>query len=93
MGKHTLKVDDEFEEVSTHTVDGRQRVTLGDLVKDTRRVRVYRNARGELLLQPVMEVPAAEVWLFQNPEALTGVKKGLEDAATGRVSRLNPDKL
>ena len=31
MGKNTLKVDDEFEEVSTHTVDGRQRVTLGDL--------------------------------------------------------------
>lgn len=93
MGKHTLKVDDEFEEISTHTVDGRQRVTLGDLVKDTRRVRVYRNARGELLLQPVMEVPAAEVWLFQHPEALTAVKKGLEDAAKGRVARLNPDKL
>ncbi|MCC7264938.1 MAG: hypothetical protein IT369_20660, partial [Candidatus Latescibacteria bacterium] len=50
-------------------------------------------ARGELLLQPVMAVPAAEVWLFQNSEALTGVKKGLEDAAKGRVSRLNPDKL
>ena len=93
MAKNTLKVDDEFEEVSTHTVDGRQRVTLGDLVKDIRRVRVYRNARGELLLQPVMEIPAAEVWLFQNPEALTTVKKGLGDAAKGRVSRLNPDKL
>ena len=41
MAKNTIKIDSEFEEVSTHTVDGRQRVTLGDLVKDTRRVRVY----------------------------------------------------
>ena len=93
MGKNTLKVDDEFEEVSTYTVDGRQRVTLGDLVKDIHRVRVYRNARGELLLQPVMEIPAAEVWLFQNPEAVAAVKQGLEDATKDRVSRLNPVKL
>lgn len=93
MGNNTLKVDDEFEEVSTHTVDDRHRVTLGDLLKNTRRVRIYKNARGELLLQPVMEIPAAEVWLFQNQEALTAVKKGLEDAAKGRVSRVDLDKL
>lgn len=93
MENHMLKVDDEFEEVSTYTVDDRHRITLGDLIKDTRRVRIYRNARGELLLQPVMEIPAAEVWLFQNQEALTVVKKGLEDAAKGRVSRVDLDKL
>lgn len=92
MEKTTRKVEDEFEEVSTFTVDSRQRVTLGDLVKDIRRVRVYRNARGELLLQPVMEVPATEVWLFRNPDALTAVKKGLEDAAQGRVSSRKPDQ-
>ena len=93
MESKTLRVDDEFEEVSTHTVDDRHRITLGELVKDTRRVRIYRNARGELLLQPVMEIPTAEVWLFQNQEALTAVKKGLEDAAKGRVSRVDLDKL
>lgn len=93
MESKTLRVDDEFEEVSTHTVDERHRITLGELVKDTRRVRIYRNARGELLLQPVVEIPAAEAWLFQNQEALTAVKKGLEDAAKGRVSRVDLDKL
>lgn len=93
MANNTLKVEDEFEEVSTHTVDDRHRITLGELLKDTRRVRIYRNARGELLLQPVVEIPAAEAWLFQNQEALTAVKQGLEDAARGRVSRVNLDKL
>jgi hypothetical protein len=93
MENKTLRVEDEFEEVSTHTVDERHRITLGELVKDTRRVRIYRNARGELLLQPVVEIPAAEAWLFQNQAALTAVKKGLEDAAKGRVSRVDLDQL
>ena len=93
MANNTLRVEDEFEEVSTHTVDDRHRITLGELLKDTRRVRIYRNARGELLLQPVVEIPAAEAWLFQNQEALTAVKQGLEDAAKGRVSRVDLDKL
>lgn len=93
MLDHTLRVDDEFEEVATHTVDERNRITLGALLKDTRRVRVYKNARGELLLQPIMEIPASEVWFFQNQEALQAVKKGLDDAAQGRISRLDLDAL
>lgn len=93
MPEHTLKVDDEFEEVATYTVDERNRITLGTLLKDIRRVRIYRNARGELYLQPLMEIPASEVWLFQNQEALQTVKQGLEDAAQGRISRLDLDTL
>lgn len=93
MPDHTLKVDDEFEEIATHTVDDRNRITLGALLKDTRRVRIYKNARGELLLQPLTEIPASEVWLFQNQEALQTVKQGLDDAAQGRISRLDLDAL
>ena len=93
MGNNTLKIDDEFEEIATHTVDDRHRVTLGALLKDTRRVRIYQNTRGELLLQPVMEIPVSEVWLFQNQEALQAVQKGLEEAAKGQISRLDPDSL
>ena len=61
---------------------------MGYLLKDTRRVRIYQNARGELLLQPVIEIPAAEVWLFRNQEALAAVKKGLEDATKYRSAQL-----
>lgn len=93
MGNNTLKIDDEFEEVATHTVDGRHRVTLGALLKDTDRVRVYQNARGELLLQPVLEIPASEVWLFHNKEALQSVQKGLEEAAQGQIAPLDLDSL
>ena len=93
MTGRTLRVDDEFHEVATHAVDDRNRLTLGQLFKGTKRVRVYRNSRGELFLQPVVEVPAAELWLFQNGEALEIVRKGLEDATEGRTSKLSLDEL
>ena len=35
----------------------------------------------------------AEAWMFQNPEILASIKRGLADAAEGRVSRINLDTL
>lgn len=93
MQTDTLRVDDDFVEVATHAVDDRRRVTLGDLLRDIHRVRVYRNTRGELFLQPVVEIPAAEAWLYRNPEALAAVQQGLKDAATGRLTPVDPERL
>jgi hypothetical protein len=88
-----LKVDDEFQEIDTRTIDDRKRVTLGDLLKDFKRVKLYRNPLGELLLRPVVEVPASEAWLFENKKALESVLEGIRDAAEGRISKLDPNKL
>jgi hypothetical protein len=84
-----LKIEDEFEEIGTRTIDDRNRLTLGEFPKGSRRVRIYKNDRGEVLLQPVVEIPASEAWLFQNKEAFESVKKGLKDASEGKISNLN----
>jgi len=89
MGAKTLKIEDEFEEVATRTIDDRNRLTLGELPKGSKRVRIYKNDRGEVLLRPVVEIPASEAWLFQNKEAFESVKKGLRDASEGKISKLN----
>lgn len=88
-----LKVDDEFQEIGTKTIDDRKRLTLGDLLKEFKRVKLYRNLHGELLLRPVIEVPASEGWLFENKKALESVLEGIKDAAEGKISKLDPDKL
>jgi hypothetical protein len=93
MKANTLRVEDEFTEVDTRTVDDRNRLTLGELLEGAKRVRLYRNRRGEMLLQPVVEIPASEAWLFQNREALESVRKGLEEASKGKVTKLNLDEL
>jgi len=93
MRNKILKIDDEFQEIDTRTIDDRNRLTLGGLFTGSKRVRLYKNDRGEVLLQPVVEIPASELWLFQNKEALKSVQKGLKDASEGKISKLNPDEL
>ncbi|MBI5970256.1 MAG: hypothetical protein HY884_03805 [Deltaproteobacteria bacterium] len=38
-------------------------------------------------------IPASEIWLYKNNEALESVRRGLKDAAKGKVSKFNIDKL
>ena len=89
MRGHILKVKDEFKEVDTRTIDDRNRLTLGELMKGSKRVRLYKNDAGELLLQPVVEIPASEAWLFRNEQAMENVKAGLKDASEGKIAKLN----
>jgi hypothetical protein len=91
--KNTLRIADDFHEIGTRAIDDRNRLTIGEYLKGSKRVRLYENDRGELLLMPMVEIPASEVWLYQNKEALQSVRKGLEDASEGRISKLNPDEL
>lgn len=93
MQQSIVKIDDEFREVGTRTIDDRDRLILGKLIKGSKRVRLYKNDRGELLLMPLVEIPASEIWLYQNKEALQNVQKGLEDATEGKISKLNLDEL
>ena len=93
MQNTVLRIDDEFQEIGTKTIDDRNRLTLGDLFGGYKRVRLYRNDRGELFLQPTVEIPASELWLFQNREALNAVNTGLKDASEGNIVKANLDKL
>lgn len=38
-------------------------------------------------------IPPSEAWLYENDEALKGVRKGLQDAAHDRVSKLNLEDI
>jgi len=54
---------------------------------------IYSNSIGQIILDPQVTIPASEVWLFNNPDALASVQRGLSDAAQGRVSRVDLDTL
>jgi hypothetical protein len=93
MDNNTIFVNSEFEEVDTRTIDERNRLTIGELIKGYKRVRIYKNIRGEVFLQPIVEIPASELWLIQNKETLEGVLKGIKDASDGKISRLELNEL
>lgn len=50
MRGRVLKIEDEFEEIATRTIDDRNRLTLGELLKRSERVQLYKNERGGSLI-------------------------------------------
>ena len=74
--------------------DAKKRVVLPkDLVEEGITYRVYFNRFRQIVLDPQVTIPASEVWLFNNPDALASVGRGLSDAAQGRVSEVDLDTL
>lgn len=74
-------------------LDSRKRVPLGRLLKGFA-TNLF-NAElvdGKIVLEPMKAIPEREAWLYQNPKALASVKRGLKDAAEGKVKDFNPDK-
>ena len=93
LQKGKIKINDEFQEIDTRTIDNRNRLTIGELAQGFNRVKLYKSELGEILLKPVVEIPASELWLFNNKEALEDVQKGLKDLSEGKITKLDIDKL
>jgi len=68
-------------------LDKRGRLTLGTEVS-SRQYRVMINEAGQILLDPVINIPERELWLWKNREAIDSLKKGMEQAASGDLHDL-----
>ena len=92
MAKQDILKDVEFEEVAETRVDTKRRVTLGKLLGgQITSFRVYRNAHGQIVLDPMVSIPAYEAWLFKSKRATSLVQQGLEDAKHGRLVKAKED--
>jgi hypothetical protein len=67
--------------------DSRGRFSIGAIAK-SKTYRVQMNDAGQILLDPVVAVPERELWLWQNPEAIALVRRGIEQAGAGEVHDL-----
>lgn len=66
-------------------VDSRKRISLTKLLPEGKisSVRAYREEE-RIILEPMVEIPARELWLYENKEALRKVKTGLSQKGTIR---------
>jgi hypothetical protein len=64
--------------------DAKKRLSLGEALSGAAAYNIYRNALGQIILDPVKAVPVSEIWLYENPQALASVKRGLRESAEGR---------
>lgn len=87
--------DNDFQRVAEGIKpDAKKRVVLPkNQVRDGVTYHVYTNSLGQIVLDPQVTIPASEAWLFNNPEALAAVRRGLADAAEDKVSKVDMDNL
>ncbi|MGE4497184.1 MAG: hypothetical protein AB7E48_04835 [Deferribacterales bacterium] len=74
--------------IKTLKPDSKGRIALGSLLHGVSSVKVTVDERNRIILEPFVEIPAAEAWLYRNKEAFSKVKKGLDDSANGRLHDL-----
>ncbi len=65
--------------------DAKGRITLGKLADGVSSFRVSEQPGGGFLLEPMVEIPAREKWLFENKAALASVRRGLAQSGKGEV--------
>jgi hypothetical protein len=75
------------------TLDSRNRVCLTPFLSKEQEITSYRAYQkgDKIILEPMIELPAREVWLYQNPQALASVLEGLKQVEEGKTSELDID--
>lgn len=67
--------------------DSKGRITLGrSLTKGVSGYTVTETKDHKIILEPRVEIPAREKWLFENKTALKKVERGLKDASQRKLS-------
>ena len=85
MSTSTIIKNSDFELVTEFAQpDAKKRVSLGGASSGATAYNIYRNPLGQLILDPVKTVPASEMWLYENPQALASVMQGLKESAEGK---------
>ena len=67
--------------------DDKGRLTLGTVAK-AKSYRVLINDVGQILLDPVVNIPERELWIWQNSVAHTSLEVGIKQASSGELHDL-----
>jgi hypothetical protein len=89
-GKEGLLIEEDLVLVAEGLIpDAKNRIALTRAVREEGvHYNVYRNQHGQIVLDPQKSVPAYEAWLFEDPQAIASLKRGLQQASEGKVKRI-----
>lgn len=77
---------DGFRPAAEADVDGRRRLSLGKVGHaEHTRYQVLENDLGEILLVPLVSVPARELIVWEDAQVRSSLARGMEQAARGQV--------
>ena len=74
------------------TLDARKRINLAKLLPDNTISSFRAYTEGDkIILEPMAEIPAREVWLYENRKAYDAVQRGLDQSEKGKIKKLDRD--
>lgn len=69
--------------------DSKGRISIGFFIqKGVSGFHAHVDKNHRIILEPLAEIPAKELWLHKNPTALASVKKGLEQSKQKKTKSL-----
>lgn len=93
--KETVDIHEEFIPYQIKPLDSKYRITLGGrlarLLGKRMNVEAYQifiGRNGDILLRPSIAIPSSEAWVYQNPEVIGRLRKGLQEAREGKTERI-----
>ena len=72
------------------STDSKGRVALGGHFAN-RAVIIEHRSSDEVVVRLARVIPEREAWLYENPKALTSVRRGLDQARKGKVTNKPPN--
>lgn len=94
--KNTIMVNKEFLPVDTRWLDSKNRITLKErwykFFASRNKVdsyQVFVDRDGDILLRPAVTIPSNEAWIYRNPKVIGKIRKGLEEAASGKTEKVD----
>lgn len=86
MALHHSQNKQQHQEEIRLTLDARQRVSLSKLLPEYEVSSFKAYTEGDkIILEPMAEIPARELWLYKNPDALKAVQEGLKQSKEGKI--------
>ena len=69
-------------------IDAKGRISLGKPAQGIIGYLKTVKPDGTILLKPMAAVPASELWIYQQPEVLVKIKRGLQQSLSGKTLSL-----
>ncbi len=93
--KETIDIHEEFIPYQTKSLDSKYRITLGNRLTrllgkriKTEAYQIFVGKNGDILLRPSVSIPSNEAWVYQNPEVIGKLRKGLQEAGEDKTERV-----
>ena len=68
------------------TPDSRNRVVLPKaVVQEGVTYFVYHNSLGQIVMDPQVNIPASELWIFENKDVLASIDRGIRESRDGKT--------